>query len=552
MKSESRVVSALLVAAVWSLGCGGSESGGTTEPTTTGSLRATVSTTGEDVDPDGYRIRVDSDARPVGASGSVVFQDLSAGSHTVTLEDVSANCAVQNNPRTVGVTAGAEATTAFAVSCEALRTSTMAAEEAHDSLGVALFRILNDIDEVGDLDDLTFEPARTLYEEALALDPENQVAAFGLAITTVFVLEDDPDLRAAADAWDAWLETNEIEDLNGVSAMAASGAVRWARASLPLDPTGTRLGALVTRGRLVRALIAAEPTSHLEGFPPTPAEHQALLRDVVEPALVAAADLLAEIDDPDFTFEVTPEMQGEPPEEADPLELDRTEVLVLQAGLETALAILDIAVAYRAEPSPWGADGFAEAMAPGSTFATLGTDGASRLADAHGRLGDAVDLLRSALSFLESETDDQDDDVIKYDPATSGGDFDLDDYLGSQDLADAREVLDDVEATLSGPRTLSVDLGRGDVDLEVDLTRFFLDPIPDLKALLPAYDATGGRFLWVAETFEAWTFPDPTFNGILPGMASTELLKANIDLEGLFDEFDESTGPPEPAVSGGG
>lgn len=537
MKSESRLVVALLLAAVWSVGCGGSDSGGTMEPATTGSLRASVSTTGEDVDPDGYRIRVGSDARAVGSSGSVLFQDLNAGSHTVTLEDVSANCTVQNNPRTVSVTAGAEATTAFSVSCEAVRTSTMAATEASDSLGVALFRVLNDVDEVGDLDGLTFEPARTLYEEALALDPDNQEAAFGLAITTVFVLEDDPDLRAAADAWDAWLETNEIEDLNGVGAMAASGAVRWARASLPLDPAGAGLGALVADGRLVRALIAAEPTSHLEGFPPTPAEHQALLRDIVEPALVAAADLLAEVDDPAFTFVVTPAMQGEPPEEADPLELDLTEVLVLRAGLETALAALDIAVAYRAEPSPWGAEGFAEAMAPGSSFATLETDGASRLEDAHGRLGDAVDLLRTALSFLENETDDQDDDVIKYDPAASGGDFDLDDYLGSEDLADAREVLDDVEATLSGPRTVTVDLGRGDVDLEVDLTKFFLDPIPDLKALLPAYDATGGRFLWVAETFDAWTFPDPTFDGILPGMTSNEVLKANIDLEGLFEEF---------------
>jgi TolB protein len=363
----------------------------------------------------------------------------------------------------------------------------------------------------------------------------------------VFALEDDPDLRAAADAWETWLDAHDLDELNGVGALATPGPMLWRRASLPLDPTGATLRGLVTDGRVIRSLIVAEAGSAHQEFPPTPAEHQALLQTIVEPALEAAIDALHRVDDSAFTFEVTPAMQGENEGEADPLELDRTEVLVLQAALEAALAGLDIATAYRAEPSPWGADGFAQAMEPGSTFATLADDGAVRLADAHQRLGTAVSLLRDALDFLVAESDNQDDDVIKYDPAAPGGGYDdLDDYVGSDDVADARELLDELEGALAGPTVVTVDLGQGEMDLEVDLTEFFLDPIPDLKALLPTYDASGGRFRWTAATFEEWIFPDPTFDGVLPGMGSTAQLKATIELGDLYEEFAPDTIGQDP------
>lgn len=550
MKSSSRWrVGVVAVAGACSVGCGGSEPGEMMPPTT-GSLRVSTATTGEDVDADGYQVRVGSDAQPVGVNASVIFADLAAGAHAVTLEGLSSNCTTSNNPRSVSVTVGSEASTSFSVECEALRTSEVAAQEASDSLGSALFRIINDLEDVSSLDGFTFEPAQALYQEALTLDPDNRSAAFGLAITTIFALEDHPDLRAAADAWEAWLDAHDVDELNGVRALGTPGPVLWRRASLPLDPTGAALGGLVTDGRMIRALIVTEAGSTQQDFPPTPAEHQALLRTIVEPALVEALALLYQIEDPAFTFEVTPAMQGESEGEADPLELDRTEVLVLQAGIEAALAGLDVATAYVAEPSPWGADGFAEAMEQGSTFATLAADGSTRLADAHDRLGRAVGLLHDALDVLVAETDDQDDDVIKYDPGASGGGYDdLDDYVGNADVADARELLDELEGSLAGPTVLTVDLGQGEVDLEVDLTELFLDPIPDLKALLPDYDASGGRFRWTAATFEEWVFPDPTLGGVLPGMGSTDDLKDAMDLQEIYEEYSSGPGGENPLAA---
>jgi len=542
MESMLKSMGGLVLMMTWLAACGGESepdgNGNMMQPSTTGSLRVSAATTGEDVDGDGYQVRVGTSSQAVGVNGSVLFASLAAQSHAVTLEGLSENCSTSNNPRAVTVTAGAESSTNYSVVCEAARTPEVVVQEASDSLGVALFRVHNDLDAVGDLDGLSFEPARALYEEALDLDPDDQTAAFGLAITTVFILEDDPDVRATAEAWQAWLDTHELDELNGVSALATPGPVLWKRGTLPLDPTGGGLARVVGNGGILRSLIAADAQGAMQDFPPTPAENQALLVSSVEPALLAALEYLESVDDPAFVFEITPAMQGENPGEADSLELDYTEVLALRFAFEVALAGVSVATAYVVEPTPWGSDGFAEAMEPGSSFGTLAADGSSRLSNARTRLLNAVDVGRSALTSLENESDDQDDDVIKYDPSALGSDWEdlLDEPLDHGALTEARDVLDDVEASLAGPR--AGNWGFDDDNIEVDLSRFFLAPIQDLKALLPAYYVEDGRFRWEAFAYEEWTFPDPTLNGILPGMNSSEQLKEAIDdLGGLYEDF---------------
>ena len=103
-------------------------SGGTASTTftvtcsaTTGNLSVTTSTTGSSLDPDGYSVTVDGGAsQAVATNGSVTFTGLSAGSHSVQLTGVAANCAVSGaNPQTVTVPSGGTASTAFTVSCSA-------------------------------------------------------------------------------------------------------------------------------------------------------------------------------------------------------------------------------------------------------------------------------------------------------------------------------------------------------------------------------------------------------------------------------------------------
>ena len=87
----------------------------------TGDLEVTVTTTGADLDPDGYTVTVQSDERSqhIGINETVTFTGLSPGNHTVTLSHVADNCKVEGqNPRTVSVTAGQTASTTFQVICE--------------------------------------------------------------------------------------------------------------------------------------------------------------------------------------------------------------------------------------------------------------------------------------------------------------------------------------------------------------------------------------------------------------------------------------------------
>src|SRR5213082_3783164 len=93
----------------------------TAPPPETGNLTVTASTTGSNLDPDGYTATVDGGAsQSVGTNGSVTFTGLSAGSHSVALSGLAANCSVSGaNPQTVTVPSGGTATATFAVSCAA-------------------------------------------------------------------------------------------------------------------------------------------------------------------------------------------------------------------------------------------------------------------------------------------------------------------------------------------------------------------------------------------------------------------------------------------------
>ncbi len=86
----------------------------------TGSLTVTTSTTGSNLDPDGYTITIDgSFSQPIATNGSVTFTGPS-GDHSLALSGVASNCSVSGaNPRTVTVPSGGTTSTTFSVSCAA-------------------------------------------------------------------------------------------------------------------------------------------------------------------------------------------------------------------------------------------------------------------------------------------------------------------------------------------------------------------------------------------------------------------------------------------------
>ena len=87
----------------------------------TGDLHVTTSTSGSNQDPDGYALSVDGGpTQHVAINDSLTLQGLAAGSHSVQLDSVAANCTVGGGAtQTVTVPNGGTVTAAFSVSCSA-------------------------------------------------------------------------------------------------------------------------------------------------------------------------------------------------------------------------------------------------------------------------------------------------------------------------------------------------------------------------------------------------------------------------------------------------
>jgi TolB protein len=87
----------------------------------TGDLHVTTSTSGTNLDPDGYAVRVDGGAyQHIAINDSLTLQGLAAGSHSVLLDSVAANCTVAGGAtHSITVPDGGTVTAAFDVTCSA-------------------------------------------------------------------------------------------------------------------------------------------------------------------------------------------------------------------------------------------------------------------------------------------------------------------------------------------------------------------------------------------------------------------------------------------------
>jgi len=87
-----------------------------------GQVQITTTTTGSDLDADGYEFSVDGGpSQTIAVSATATVPGLAAGTHTVVLSGVSANCTVAGGTsRDVTVTGGGTATVAFDVTCSPL------------------------------------------------------------------------------------------------------------------------------------------------------------------------------------------------------------------------------------------------------------------------------------------------------------------------------------------------------------------------------------------------------------------------------------------------
>ena len=530
------------VVATWS--CSSSDPMEPDPAAQTGSVQVTTATTGSDLD-NQYTVTIGTLNGTVSANGATTIASVPVGNASVQLGGIAANCSVTgSNPVSVTVTADQTSNAAFSLVCNPIVVVDAQAliDEALDSLGAALFTAVN-IDSVSGLDDFSMAAAHSLFDQALAAAPSNDTAAFGAAATALFLLEDDARIRGLLEDWDNWVGLDFGDDPTGPTPPMSPAvgllapAMQAIRQPFGFQPT---LSADVLEGVVYggASAVGLARAPALSGPPPSLTEHQSVLQDVVSPAVLEAAALMAELTNPSFTFTITEQMQGELPVDADPLELDFTEIYGIKAGLELSLAAINLALAYTVTPSPLTPDGFVTALTPGSTFLALAPNGGALLAGALTRAEAAAPLLLSALDFLVAESDDQSDDIIKYDPTGTG------DGLEPADVTDARNVIQDVQSALASPTTITVDQGTPDeFTFTLAAREFFVNPIADFKALLPPYEVftamdqseTIAYLRWTDLNFADWTLPDPTLGGVLPGMTQADLVSEILDDEIFFD-----------------
>jgi Tol biopolymer transport system component len=89
---------------------------------TTGTIQVSVATSGSPTDPDGYVAKLDGGdpGLSIAVGGNVSFTSVPAGSHTIDLTGVAANCSVTGGPsRNITVTVGATAELSLVVTCAA-------------------------------------------------------------------------------------------------------------------------------------------------------------------------------------------------------------------------------------------------------------------------------------------------------------------------------------------------------------------------------------------------------------------------------------------------
>ena len=90
-----------------------------TQSAAPGSVRVTTTTSGTDLDPDGYFLGVDGSLQRIATSGVITISGLAPGGHNVGIADVAFNCEVTGTAeRTVNVTVGATTEVTFAIACD--------------------------------------------------------------------------------------------------------------------------------------------------------------------------------------------------------------------------------------------------------------------------------------------------------------------------------------------------------------------------------------------------------------------------------------------------
>ena len=364
-------------------------------------------------------------------------------------------------------------------------------ELANQALAEVLYALING-NEPESIQDINFTVPYGLYSSAFSKDPANYDANFGMALTGIFMITQDQQVSDAFEEWQSYLETAEPFQVPTGIPTSPGLNIGFPKSLSSFSIHNNELAHVIV-GTHKLALSDAPKISVI----------QSVFESSLLPKLTSALSKLDYVDDnPQYTFTVTPKMQGDLM--ADPLELDLTEIYALQVSMSMLKVMVDMAVTYNLDFTDYDSLGIINAFTPGSDFLTVRNSGQS-LADAKNSLLNAIDKLEMGINFLRNETDSQNDDIIKLDP---GGEDDaaLDSILTHSD--EAREFL-------TTGLTFTEDWDDNDFTpeeaLTINLGAYFDTPVQDLKSLLPSYsisvgkDTSGGEYRFEYDQAQLYT-----------------------------------------------
>ncbi|MFH1701025.1 MAG: hypothetical protein ABIE07_10595 [Candidatus Zixiibacteriota bacterium] len=399
------------------------------------------------------------------------------------------------------------------------------------------------------LDDFDFSQMHQIFVNYENLNPGDPQASFGAAITSMLSITQSQDL-------------NDLIDT--IIAMDGSGMFLKRHIPLPNKVSGT--GALIGfptsfESSGVEKNFLAQTNLALASLaisnPPKFSEIQAIIRNDLMPAITNATTYMDNVlDVPNYIFWVTPEMTGET---SDSIEVDRADFLTFAAGLRVIKSFFHMAIAYDIDLPSYDGAGLAYMFDQSNDWMSLANDGATQMSSAKTGFLEAITFVDNALTALAAELisdPDQSNELIVTD-------------WSAYEFMEAHAIIDSVQFYMGGAQWVVADFDGDDLvdSIQVNAANLFDNPIDGFFSLLPPYSAEISDYIdtswycynywdgyqwqyecfidyidtcymttitWDADTYEEWVFPNPSINGIFPGITSDADLKELLGIDPLY------------------
>lgn len=383
--------------------------------------------------------------------------------------------------------------------------SKVKSDQATALLETEMFNMINNnYNSLSDLDQINMSAANALFKEALTLDETNAQAQFGAAFTEFIMVYKDPDFNALLKDIDS-----AMNDGNAINKLLSPNLLPGSTAGMkvPISEAGGTIFAIMK--------LAVKD-------PPLISRVQQVLREKLLPRLEYAATQFAKLEaNASFKFVISGKMQGDP--EIESVALYPAEIYMMDAMMHWLKFSVDAFLIFKFDIPNYNQSTLLAALNQNSTnFFVLAADGAARATAAKNDLNMIAAKLLAGITSLETLSGNKPDAVIKI--GNNG--------IKQNDLDSTKKYLNKFKDAITQDVTVHLrdaDSDGNNYDIKINLGNFFNNPPQNPKAaFFPAYtvEARGTdnvELRFNAQTYEEFTFPDPTFNGLFPGMTNNVL-----------------------------